>query len=242
MNYPITTLCKVMQVSTSGFYDWRKRAPSERAKRRACVEASVKQVHEQSHGIYGSRKIAEELAAAWLDELVSLNGLDRETSERQPGPDPYEAPEGAFPLAPRAQRILAEGVTDMQRNACFRLAVQLKKAGLPRDLAEVTLAGWAEKNRPVNGKRKITDAEIAAQVKWAYTRPYQSIGCEDPAVMPFHGPDCPCVPKVNTAADRQGTSPRNEYAPTFSNGDVECSNSESVNPTLSRGNGDTPHE
>ena len=62
MTYPITTLCKVMQVSTSGFYDWRRREASERAKHRACIEASVKQVHEQSHGIYGSRKIAEELA------------------------------------------------------------------------------------------------------------------------------------------------------------------------------------
>jgi hypothetical protein len=31
-------------------------------------------------------------------------------------------------LAPCAQRMLAEGVTDMQRNACFRLAVQLEKS------------------------------------------------------------------------------------------------------------------
>lgn len=62
MNYPITTLCRVMQVSTSGFYAWRKRPPSERARRHTCIEASVKQVHEQSHGIYGSRKIADELA------------------------------------------------------------------------------------------------------------------------------------------------------------------------------------
>jgi putative transposase len=62
MNYPVTLLCRVMQVSTSGFYAWRKRPSSERARRRACIEASVKQVHEQSHGIYGSRKIADELA------------------------------------------------------------------------------------------------------------------------------------------------------------------------------------
>lgn len=69
MNYPITTLCQMMQVSTSGFYDWRMRTPSERAKRRACIEASVKLVHEQSHSIYGSRKIADELAGR--DELAT---------------------------------------------------------------------------------------------------------------------------------------------------------------------------
>jgi len=62
MNYPITTLCRVMHVSTSGFYAWCHRPPSERDTHRACVQASVKQVHEQSHGIYGSRKIADELA------------------------------------------------------------------------------------------------------------------------------------------------------------------------------------
>ena len=62
MNYPITLLCRVMNVSTSGFYAWRKRPPSERARRRACIQASVQQVHEQSHGIYGSRKIADVLA------------------------------------------------------------------------------------------------------------------------------------------------------------------------------------
>lgn len=62
MNYPVTVLCRVMKVSTSGYYAWCKRTPSERARRRACIEAAVQQVHEQSHGIYGSRKIADELA------------------------------------------------------------------------------------------------------------------------------------------------------------------------------------
>lgn len=68
MNYPITLLCRVMNVSASGFYAWRKRPLSERARRRVCIQASVKQVHEQSHGIYGSRKIAAELAER--DELA----------------------------------------------------------------------------------------------------------------------------------------------------------------------------
>jgi hypothetical protein len=150
----------------------------------------------------------EELSAGWLDELVALNELDRTPeAQRQPHGEP-ESRSGSFPLAPCAQRMLAEGVTDMQRNACFRLAVQLKKAGLPRDLAEVTLAAWAEKNRPTGGKRKITDSEIQAQVKWAYNRSYQSIGCEDPAVMPFRGPGCPCVSKhTNSRAHSAASDP-----------------------------------
>jgi hypothetical protein len=65
----------------------------------------------------------------------------------------------------------AEGVADHQRVACFRLAVHLKKAGLPRDLALACLRAWASKNHPARDKRIITPAEIAGQVDSAYPNP-----------------------------------------------------------------------
>jgi len=64
-----------------------------------------------------------------------------------------------FGLAPCAQRMLSEGVTANQRVACFRLAVHLKKAGVPSDIARASLQAWAMKNRPEDGKRVLT-------VKW----------------------------------------------------------------------------
>ena len=56
-------------MSTSGYYASIDREPSPRAQRHARIEAAVAQVHAQSHGIYGSPKIARVLAES--DELES---------------------------------------------------------------------------------------------------------------------------------------------------------------------------
>jgi putative transposase len=61
-SYPVSVLCEVLEVSTSGYYASVDRAPSPRAERRARIDAAVRQVHATSHGIYGSGKIAQELA------------------------------------------------------------------------------------------------------------------------------------------------------------------------------------
>ena len=60
-SFPISTMCRVLQVSTSGFYQSLHRAPSVRAKRSDSIKASVREVFEQSKGIYGSYKIADQL-------------------------------------------------------------------------------------------------------------------------------------------------------------------------------------
>jgi hypothetical protein len=90
-----------------------------------------------------------------------------------------------------ARRMLAEGVNSYQRVSCFRLAVHLKRNGMPYDLALVTLTAWAKKNRPTDGKRLITDAEIIYQTKCAFENSYRSFGCEDPAIAAHCNKDCP---------------------------------------------------
>jgi putative transposase len=60
-SFPVAVLCEVLEVSTSGYYDWLDRPPSPRAARHAKIQAVVQQVHTESHGIYGSVKIAKQL-------------------------------------------------------------------------------------------------------------------------------------------------------------------------------------
>jgi hypothetical protein len=86
--------------------------------------------------------------------------------------------------------MLEEGVTENQRSSCFRLAVHLRKKGLPFDITVAALAEWARKNRPADGRRIITLTEIKAQTSSAYLKEYRGCGCEDPAVAPYCDPSC----------------------------------------------------
>jgi putative transposase len=61
-SYPVAVMCEVLCVSTSGYYGWLDRAASPRAQRHERIQQAVRQAHAESHGIYGSHKIAEVLA------------------------------------------------------------------------------------------------------------------------------------------------------------------------------------
>ena len=128
-----------------------------------------------------------------LDEILEINGpvAQPEPPREAQTPSISRPNQCALALTPCARQMLAEGVREYQRMACFRLAVQLKKAGLTEDVAVGALMAWATKNRPVDGRRVLTHAEIVQQTSWAYARPYHSCGCEDPAVRPYCHPSCP---------------------------------------------------
>jgi transposase InsO family protein len=53
--------CRVLGVSESGYYAWRKRPPSARAVRHAWLTERIRAVHEASRGTYGARRVRAEL-------------------------------------------------------------------------------------------------------------------------------------------------------------------------------------
>ena len=59
--YPLCLLCKVMQVSRSGYYSWEKLGKSARDQERERLIPKVKEIHKTSRKTYGSRRIAKEL-------------------------------------------------------------------------------------------------------------------------------------------------------------------------------------
>jgi putative transposase len=59
--FPVAVACQVLEVSTAGYYASLDREPSPRVQRSVRIRQSVQEVHAQSHGIYGSLKIAEAL-------------------------------------------------------------------------------------------------------------------------------------------------------------------------------------
>ena len=61
--FPVAVLCRVLGVSTSGFYAWAKRPEPERAKADARLALDVAAVHKRSRGRYGSPRVHAELRA-----------------------------------------------------------------------------------------------------------------------------------------------------------------------------------
>lgn len=62
-DYPVKVCCKVLGVSTSGYYHARSRGPSRRDCRHAVLAEHVRVTHESSRRVYGSPRIARDLRA-----------------------------------------------------------------------------------------------------------------------------------------------------------------------------------
>ncbi len=60
-SFPVSIMCQVLRVSSSGYYDSLDRKPSKRAQRHERIKQSVQQVYTKSNSIYGSAMIAERL-------------------------------------------------------------------------------------------------------------------------------------------------------------------------------------
>jgi len=59
--FEVEAMCRILEVSSSGYYAWQKRDPSEREQRRGKLLNEIKQVHAKSRGIYGSPRVFREL-------------------------------------------------------------------------------------------------------------------------------------------------------------------------------------
>jgi len=63
VEFGVERMCKVFNLSRSGYYDWQKRKPSARQIVNQQITEQIKQVYQESKGRYGSPKITEELVS-----------------------------------------------------------------------------------------------------------------------------------------------------------------------------------
>src|SRR5262245_28304348 len=96
--HAIATLCRVLDVSPSGYYAWQRRGLSRRAQQDRALQAQITAIHRQSRGTYGAPRIHADLAArgiqvgrkrvARLLRGLGLQGVSRRrrvsTTVRQP--------------------------------------------------------------------------------------------------------------------------------------------------------------
>lgn len=61
---PVSVCCRLLGVSRSGYYDWARRAPSDRALGDAWLLERIKAIHAANRHVYGARRIHAELRLA----------------------------------------------------------------------------------------------------------------------------------------------------------------------------------
>jgi putative transposase len=87
--FPVEKMCELLGVSTSGYYDWLKREPSEQEKRRKQLAEEIKKAHEKSRGMYGSPKITKKLhkndirvSERTVQRIMRVEGIKSKTARK----------------------------------------------------------------------------------------------------------------------------------------------------------------
>lgn len=92
------------------------------------------------------------------------------------------------------RKAIWQGVTEGSRNnACFQLAVDLRRDGIPLGTALDLLQKWNGTNKPALPAKTVDDT-----AKSAYLTNYQGLGCDKSPMKDFCTTDCPVQTKKPT--------------------------------------------
>ena len=87
--FPTRLMCRVLEVSTGGYYQWRRRPPSARQERVEALAAEIKVIHQEVKARYGSPRIHAELVARGhaccentVAKLMSVAGVAAKTRRK----------------------------------------------------------------------------------------------------------------------------------------------------------------
>lgn len=65
--FPLRLMCRVLSVSRSGFYAWKDRPQSSRARANERLTLEIRAVHAEAKERYGARKIRRELNESGIE-------------------------------------------------------------------------------------------------------------------------------------------------------------------------------
>ena len=153
-SYPLTLMCRVLQVARAGFYAWQRRPPSARAQVDARLRQAIRAIHAASRQRYGRPRIHRELhgqgvrvSAKRVGRLLRMEGLRGKRARRyvvttQSAAGVARAPnrlarQFAVGQVPGRDRIwVADATACWTHQGWLYLAVVL-------DLASRRVVGWA---------------------------------------------------------------------------------------------------
>ena len=110
--FTVRLMCRVLSVSPSGYYDWRKRAASNRALARAALDAQVKAEFEIRKGRAGAPRLSRHLRRSRRQVAQSLRrqGLRAKAARK------YKATTNSNHTLPVAENLLQQDFTAQRPN------------------------------------------------------------------------------------------------------------------------------
>jgi putative transposase len=154
--FPVTRMCQVLEISRSGYYEWRGREPSERSQRDEVLLTEIRKIHEQTKEAYGAIKTWQTLRqsgticgkhrVARLRRLAAIEARRkrkfrlayRARHSAPPAPNLLKWP---FQAAHRDEIWMADVTFIPTRAGWLYLAVLI-------DLYTRLVVGWSMKDRP----------------------------------------------------------------------------------------------
>jgi putative transposase len=196
----VAVACRVLRVSTSGYYDWRERPGSARAVQDQALTVQIREIHAYSRGTYGVPRVHAELRlgrglrcsrkrVARLMRQASLCGIYRRRRKRgQPAPPVHDDLVQRRFVADRPDRLWLTDITEHPtREGKVYLAAVLDvyarrivgwsiadhlRAELVVDALE--MARW--RRRPARGETVLHSDRGAQYTSWAFGRRLREAG------------------------------------------------------------------
>jgi putative transposase len=102
VKHKVATMCRLLEVSPSGYYAWRGRKPSKRAMVDSELSKTIRAIHEESKGTYGAPRIHADLLekgsrvgrkrVSRLMRMAAIAGVSRRRGFKTTRRDPNASP------------------------------------------------------------------------------------------------------------------------------------------------------
>lgn len=109
LKYSITSLCKKLEISESGYYAWINRKPSKRAQEEVRLAVEIRAAHKRMRGVCGAEKLQEDLKATGTYVGISrIKRIKREQGLYCKQTKKYKATTDSNHTLPVAENLLGQ--------------------------------------------------------------------------------------------------------------------------------------
>jgi transposase InsO family protein len=153
--YPVRMMARLLKVSPSGYYEWRKHRQSARSQHNQQLMRLIREIHQQSDGTYGSPRMLKELREQ--GHPVSRNRvtrLMRKARVRGSMKKRYRVPSGRRAVGPVAANVLDRQFTPKQPNEAWAADITYIRTdegwlylAVVIDLFSRRVIGWSMQDR-----------------------------------------------------------------------------------------------